>query len=354
MVDAAFAPVCGVQIEVVIDGMEYIRTATLEYPTGAAVRLEYDGRAGNVLIDGADTDKVTVQIVAHVNEENAAAADAALQRIVDSIRHSGSLVTITTPHIETPGPWFFFSRGVRVDYAITVPYQATCRVASRSGRVEVAHIAGPLEITQRSGRTSVRAIRSGVQVSSRSGSIEVDDVGADLMASSASGRVTASRIGGDARVQTASGSVRVEQVGGSLTAQSASGRIDAARVAGDARLGTASGRLSLSASGGKVQLTTVSGSARFRGRVCGDVAIETVSGAIDVDVDPRTPFYLDAETRSGSIRSDLPPRRSGPPPEGAPTVRLRTLSGAIRIGRHHALDTGLDLDLNRERGAKLL
>jgi hypothetical protein len=351
------ASVRGVEIDVVIDSMEYIRTATLEYPTGAAVRLEYDGRAGNLLLEGADTDRMTVQIVAHVNEESAAAADTALQRIVDGIHHSGNVVAIRVPQLEAAGPWFLFSRGVRVDYAITAPRRTVCQIAGRSGRVEVARIDGPVEISQRSGRTSVRQITEGVQVSSRSGAIEAEEIGGNLLAATASGRVTARAIGGDAQIQSASGGVRVENVAGSLTVQSASGRVEASEVGGGARLSTASGRLSLAHCGGAARLKSASGSVRLQGSVRGDIEIETVSGGIDLDVDPRRPFYLDAETRSGSIRSDLTPRRGGAPPEGAPTVRLRSVSGSIRISEHHVLtvevEVAADEDADEDAGELL-
>ena len=334
----------GVEIDVVIDSMEYIRTATLEYPTGAAVRLEYDGRAGNLLLEGADTDRMTVQIVAHVNGEGAAAADTALQRIVDGIRHNGDAVSIRVPQIETAGPWFLFSRGVRVDYAITAPRRTVCQIANRSGRVEVARIDGPVEIGQRSGRTSVRQITGAVQVSSRSGAVEAEEIGDNLAVTTASGRVTARNIGGDAQIESASGGVRVEQVAGTLAVQSASGRIEVRDVGGSVRLSTASGRLSLAHCGGEARLKTASGAVRYQGGVRGDMDIETVSGGIDLDVDPRRPFYLDAETRSGSVRSNLVPRRGGPPPEGAPTVRLRSVSGSIRIGEHHALAVEIEME----------
>jgi hypothetical protein len=344
----------GVEIDVVIHSMEYIRTATLEYPTGAAVRLEYDGRAGNLLLEGADTDRMTVQIVAHVNEESAAAADAALQRIVDGIRHSGEVVAIRVPQLETAGPWFLFSRGVRVDYAITTPRRTACQIASRSGRVEVARIDGPVEISQRSGRTSVREISAGVQVAGRSGALEADAIGGNLSAETASGRVTARTIGGDAQIQSASGGVRIEQVAGNLAVQSASGRVEAKEIGGNARLGSASGRLSLAHVGGAARLKSVSGAVRYQGAVRGETEIDTVSGGIDLEVDPRQVFYLDAETRSGSIRSDLTPRQGGAPPQGAPTVRLRSVSGSIHVGRHHSLAVEVEVNGDDEADAAFL
>src|SRR5262249_44120272 len=108
--------------------MEYIRSATRHIPLNGDVTLDYDGRSGNLLVEGADTDKVTVQIVAHVFEESADAADTTLQRIVDGVRQNERTVFIRPPEPTPQGPWFFrFNRGLRVDYAVTVPHSTRCR-----------------------------------------------------------------------------------------------------------------------------------------------------------------------------------------------------------------------------------
>jgi hypothetical protein len=56
---------------------------------------------------------------------------------------------------------------------------------------------------------------------------------------------------------------------------------------------------------------------------------------IHLAVDPGFPFFIDAESDLGAVRSDLPPRRGGGgSPNGAgPKVRLRTHTGAIRLTR---------------------
>jgi len=57
-------------------------------------------------------------------------------------------------------------------------------------------------------------------------------------------------------------------------------------------------------------------------------------GLIHLAVDPDYPFFVDAESDIGAVRSDLPPRRAGGAPNGTgPKVRLRTHTGAIRLTR---------------------
>src|SRR5438874_52742 len=131
--------------------MEYIRTATREFEAGDRLSLDVEGRSGNITVEGAETSTATVRIVAHIIEETAEAADAVLDQVLEGIRHDGSRLIVVAPQISSNGPWFLFGRGTRVDYAITVPRATTCRISSRSGKVEVAHIDAPVEIEARSG-----------------------------------------------------------------------------------------------------------------------------------------------------------------------------------------------------------
>lgn len=334
--------------------MEYIRTATTEYPTGDRLTLEVESRSGNTVVEGQDVDRVTVQIVVHVWEESADAADDFLDQVMAGIRHHGDTLTIAAPQVSSSGPWLQFGRGARVDYALTVPRRTACRISSRSGRTEVARIAGPVAVEQRSGRAAVRAIAGDVQIVNRSGATEVEDVGGRLVLESRSGKVLVRAVQGDARIASYSGgvqvegiggnlevharsaAVQVERVGGSLAAHSQSGRVAAGDVGGEARIEARSGAVVLSACRDGARVRTASGSLTFRGPVLGDLDIEAASGGIRLEVDPAHPFFIDAETASGSIHSDLAPRRdNNPPPAGAPAVRVRTASGGIRISRYN-------------------
>jgi hypothetical protein len=326
--------------------MEYIRTAEREFPAGEDFQLEYEGRSGNLVVQGADVDRARVQIVAHLFEESAEDADATLERILQGVRLDGSTLRISPPRVVTGGI-FFFNRGPRIDYAVTVPRRSRCKLASSSGRIEVARVHGPVDVAQKSGRTNVRAIGGDVRVLSKSGAIDAEEIAGSLMAQAQSGKVGVDRVKGNVSLQAHSGSVKVEHVGGTLNARAHSGRVDALDIGGDAFVATHSGRVSVTAPRGAVKMHSISGSARYQGQVNGDVEIATTSGSIHFDVDPIKPFFMDAETVSGSIRSDLEPRRGeGPPPADAPRVRLRTVSGAIRIGRKHGITIGIGFGKN--------
>jgi DUF4097 and DUF4098 domain-containing protein YvlB len=314
--------------------MEYIRTASWEYDTGARLALAVDGRSGNVTVEGQDVDRVTVEVVAHLSEEGAEAADVVMERLRDAIRAGDGALDVRMPELGGSGPWYHFGRGPRVDYTITVPLQTAARLAGRSGRVQVTRIAGPVEIEQRSGRTNVHGIGADVSVDGRSGAVEIDDVTGSVTVGGHSGRVSVRGVTGNVLVISRSGAVDVERVGGRLEVREQSGRIAAVDIGGDAALSSQSGAITLEAGQGAARLHSTSGQVAFRGPVRGDIEVQTVSGAIRLEIDPAHPFYLDAESVSGSIRSDISPQREGAAAASGPRVRLRTVSGAIRIRRY--------------------
>jgi DUF4097 and DUF4098 domain-containing protein YvlB len=313
--------------------MEYIRTHILEFTTGPACRLAVKNPSGATVVEGGESDRVKIQVIAHLWQETAADADETMGRILRAIRHENGAVRIDIPPLRSTGPWFFFGRGSRVDLQIEVPRHTAARVSGRSGRVEIARMEGPVEIDQRSGRTTVIGVGRDVRIHSRSGSIDVEDIGGGLTVRSRTGKVAARRVAGEVNIQSRTGAVQVEEAGGGVQVESRTGRIAIERARGDVRAGTTTGAIVVSDAGARVHLEATTGAVRYRGAVCGDMEIRVTTGAITLEVDPERPFFLDAETVTGKISSDLQPRREGAPPAGAPSVRLRAVTGAIHIKR---------------------
>ena len=296
--------------------MEYIRTFTVEFDVGREAELSIENRSGAVSIRGDDTEQVRVEVVARLWAEGDVEADEQADLIRRGIRQDGRRVTIRAATLLRPRPLFFFGRGPRVDYQLTVPRATRAKILSRSGRVEVENVAGPLDIEPRSGRVSLREIGGDATVSSRSGAVHAESMAGSLSVVSRSGGVKAQDIQGDVTVQIRSGSLQLEDVRGNVKIEARSGSATISNV------------------GGALTIKTGSGSIRYSGPVRGPFDITVISGSVRLAPDPDSSFVLDAQTTSGSVRSDLPVRE-GPPPSGAaaaPTVRIRTISGSIHIG----------------------
>ena len=298
--------------------MEYIRTFTQEFDVGDKLELSVDSRAGTVTVRGEDTQQARVEVVARLWADSAAEADEQADLIERGITYGGKRLVIRAPTLLRTGPFLFFARGPRIDYQVTVPRTTEATIGNRSGRVEAEQIKGPLVIDARSGRVSVRDIGGDTKIVSRSGAVQAESIAGALTVESRSGTVRISRCRLDASVQIRSGTLQIEDVGGGLKIDSRSGVVGMSDVKGG------------------VFVRAASGSVRYEGPVRGPFDIEVTSGSVRLLIDPDSRFFLDAETTSGAVHSDLPLRRRSPSGAGSetgPTVRVRTRSGSIHIAR---------------------
>jgi len=279
--------------------VEYIRTLDVTFDVGDTAELSVESRSGTVAIRGDGGNNVRVEVVARLWADDDDEADDQAELIRRGISQDGQRVYVKAPSLLRPKPILFFGHGgPRVDYQITVPKKTAARIDSRSGRVEVSDMVGPLGVQSRSGKTAVRGVERDVQVVSRSGS------------------------------------VLAESIGGTLDAESRSGSIRAKGCAGDATLHARSGSLTIEDVRGRLKAGTRSGSVRYEGPVLGSFDIDVTSGSVRLSLDPESRFFLDAEAVSGSVTSDFRVREGsgGAPREGVPTLRIRTASGSIYIG----------------------
>jgi hypothetical protein len=295
--------------------MEYIRTLSREFEVGNSLELQIDNRSGAVSVRGEDTTKTRIEVVARLWAEDEDEADDQLELIARGIKHDGSRVTIKAPALLRDRPILFFGRGPRIEYQLVVPRKCRASITSRSGRVDVEDISGPIELIVRSGKAYAHRIDGDVRVESSSGGTQLEEV---------AGNVTV-----DAR----SGGIRVIGCKGTCTISARSGSLQVEDVAGDIDIETRSGSTTVADAGGAVKLRARSGAVRYDGAVRGLVDIDVWSGAIRMSVDRDSVFFLDAESAHGAVRSDLSVRsKSEPPPADAPTVRVRTRAGGIIIG----------------------
>lgn len=298
--------------------MEHTRTISREFATGAKAVLHLEGRSGSVIVEGRESDVVVVEAVVRVWADLSSDADDAATLVERNMEQDAHRVIVRAPSLQPKKEkWVgLIGRGPRIDYHVRVPRNTAVRVLSRSGAVQIRSTEGLVHSEASSGRIDIQDVRGDVTVASRSGAVTLERIDGDVTAGVRSGRFRLMHISGSARIEARSGSIELDD------------------IAGDVRLDARSGTVSIDAPGGKVWARTRAGAVRFKGRVQDDVDIEAHAGAIQFAVDPAYPFFLDAESHGGSVRSDLPPRRNGAQPAaGGPKVRLRTRAGAIRITR---------------------
>ncbi len=300
--------------------MEHVRTVTREFETGDKAVLHLEARSGSVIVEGLASDRVVVDAVVHVWTDLSSEADDAAAIVARNMEQEGHRVIVRAPSLRTDeGRGIFAMVGMkitRIDYRVRVPTQNAVRVLSRSGAVLIARDEGV------------------VHTEAMSGKVGVEDVGGDVTARTRSGQLLVERVLGNVAAEGRSGKVRLKEISGNVEVEARSGSMEIERIGGDLRLNSSAGSVTIAHVGGKVTARTRAGSIRYRGRICDDMEIEAHAGSVTLAIDPDFPFFLDAESHHGSVRSDLPPRRNGAAPaDGGPKVKLRSRAGSIRLTR---------------------
>jgi DUF4097 and DUF4098 domain-containing protein YvlB len=188
------------------------------------------------------------------------------------------------------------------------------------------------------------APRVGVRIRCPHGAdLDVKTVSADVRANgrlgtgavkSVSGDVALPDLAGDARIKSVSGDVRLNRVGGGVEVQTVSGDVNADSAGGTVSITTVSGDLRIDEAGRSVAAKSVSGD-QYIGAVRAGATCQTVSGDVYVAIPPGLQVYIDANSRSGDVTSELDPSDGDLAVEGGQVAELRvkTMSGDIRIAR---------------------
>lgn len=243
-----------------------------------------------------------VHVVGHVksghNSWFGGSSDDAVGKVVQNppISQAGNIIRIG----DVDNDWM---RHVAIDYDVTAPPNTMLSAESGSGDLKISNMTGTVK-----GHTG-------------SGSIEADRLGAGSKLDTGSGSISATNLMGSATLSTGSGEIRA-QLG----------------AAGDVSAETGSGSIRLDNVQGGLKAETGSGSIEIGGQPTSPWKLQTGSGDVTLKVG-NAHFNLDAQTGSGSVRSDSPITTrlsdkhhvSGTVNGGGPTIKVETGSGDIHI-----------------------
>jgi Putative adhesin len=247
-----------------------------------------------------------VHIVGHVKSGNSwwgGSSDDAVAKVAANppIDQAGNIIRVGDDH---GNDW---ARHVSIDYEITTPAHTMLVAESGSGDLQLSNIDGTVK------------------------------------AHTGSGSIRAEKLGSGSKLETGSGTIDANNLMGSTTLQTGSGEIHAQLgSAGDVVAGTGSGDIKLENVQGAVKAETGSGSVEISGQPTAPWKLETGSGEISLRLGNNAHFTLDAETGSGSVKSDPPLTMtthgsidkhhvSGTVNGGGPTIKAETGSGDIHI-----------------------
>jgi hypothetical protein len=275
------------------------RTLTVNGP----VTLHVSTGSGSIHVSpGSDNQ---VHIVGHVKGSNSwwggGSSEEAVGKVADNppIDQAGNIIRVGDEH----GRDYFHH--VSIDYEITTPSNSMLEAESGSGDLQLSNISGTVK-----GHTG-------------------------------SGSIRADKLGAGSRLDTGSGSIEASSLMGSATLETGSGEIKAQlNAAGDVVASTGSGSIKLTNVQGAAKAETGSGTVEISGQATSPWKLETGSGDISLQLGSGAHFNLDAETGSGSVKTDLPLTMRGSMDKhhivgtvngGGPTIKAQTGSGDIHI-----------------------
>lgn len=249
------------------------------FPVDAVPRLDIRITAGEVAVrTGGDHDvRVTV--------EAADTGELTLAQV-------GNTITVAQE-----SRWRLRSRSVRV--LVETPPGSDVDIATVSADVRLTGPLGTTRLKTAAGDISVDSAAR-LEINTVSGSCRVGEVGSDTRLTAVAGDYSGRRVGGRLLGSTASGDIRVEWVDGDVDIATTSGDIRIDRCHGD------------------------------------EIAAKSVSG--DVTVGLPAGIRVDADLSTLSGRTVLPDRQpgAGDGPRRQVRLRLRSVSGDLRIERVEA------------------
>jgi len=238
---------------------------------------------GEVKIDALKISKASTVAKA---KENAAKVEIVVEKV-------GNMLKIKTEYPERKKGWRQDSINVSVNYNLMIPAQASAKISSVSGSVDLESIGGSAKAKAVSGNVTVKKADKGVDCDVVSGSIIVQDVT------------------GNAYLKTISGTIEAEGVRGSIKASVVSGRIELRNVS----------------EADSVDVQATSGSLSYEGKIKSDgrYTLTNHSGSVEMVIPSDSGFEFEAKTFSGRMQSDFEVRVSG-------EISRRKISGVVNNG----------------------
>jgi hypothetical protein len=281
---------------------------TFATPKKVVVSVEND--VGLVVITALHTTTTSVSL-----EADSAGAEELVERATVECNPSGDrdIVRVKIPHAH--GMKFVRRNGVTV--RIDMPL---------GGDVEVKTASADLELNGSFGDVSAK---------SASGDVTGDDIAGDVHVTSASGDLSVESVAGDLRMHSSSGDVRVVCVEGRAAVSNNSGDIEIGSVGDRAEIRSTSGDVRLGDVSGDSSIVGVSGDIRVLSYADGQMQLRTVSGDITVGIPHGISIMVDAQSMSGTVRSEIPLADAPTAGDGGPVVAIsaRSVSGDFLVER---------------------
>ena len=269
---------------------------TFDAPGRALVRVEIP--AGALAVEIWSEPRVEVEVAPARGHDRSTAA-AAETRVSATTRGDRQEISVRAPKRESGLLGIPWGRGPELSVTVHCPEGTDVALETQSADLEA------------------RGRLGAVAVHSASGDGSLDDA-TSLSYSTASGDLTAGAVAESRGLKYASGAGGVRAVGGPPAINTLSGDVRIGATFGSAAVRTVSGDIELEAAGAAVTV----------GSVSGDVEVAAVPGLV---------LWIDAQSVSGTMTSELDVGDEPSEADETPVeLRIRTVSGDVRVARSAA------------------
>ena len=259
-----------------------MRTETFQTP--GPVHAEVRVGAGEISLETTDTTETTVTL--EPLRDNDATRSVIEDARIELRERSGGYDVVVD--VRDHGRGFGFSRGAEVRVELRCPEGTEVETKTGSADIDGRGRYGSIAVQTGSGDVHFDAVTGNVRVDAASGDVDVPTTGGDARINTASGDVQLGSVRGAAKINSASGDVTVREASGSVDVNSASG---------DVFLGEASSSVSVNTASGDQQIQRAGG---------GKLSLKSASGDVQVGIPQGATLFVDARSRSGEVRSELP------------------------------------------------
>jgi len=285
--------------------------------TGPDAELELNYISGNLRVVSSEDERVVIEAVKRVSAVSMDEAELVADHIEIKVKHDDNKVLVATNYLRMRNRSASFWQKVlgvggtdsygEVDWTIRVPQGCRISVVNTSGKMEISHILGDLDI-----RTS-------------------------------SAEINLNSIEGQISIENASGTTRGELLFGPVTLRQAQGKIDLRFVEGDIRIKSFSADISVRQDRGAFDLTTATGNVSIETYLDSsqDYFVATESGNITLSIPETSSGNLRIESQTGDIQTDIPiainsmshRQIDGTFGLGGVSVHLMSISGDVTVAQ---------------------
>lgn len=271
---------------------------TFDVHPGGLLNLET--RLGSVDVEGWERNEVRVMIEVE-------GRDRYIQDIEFFIESSPDGVDIRAdiPRVRSFfGDW---GRGVRISYAIMVPYEYDLKIRTAGGGLTFKNVEGIIDSRTSGGGIRADQLKGDITLSTSGGNINVNRLSGEIILRTSGGTITVNGAQGSLESRTSGGSIRLSEIDAVVLARTSGGGIRLSSI-GENR------GIDLRTSGGNINVTLPE-------NIGADISARTSGGRVSTDFPVTVRGTMSSSTIEGTIR------------DGGPEIVLRTSGGSIRINK---------------------